>query len=151
MSIAELKQHKKKLDWILGSVCKNVMPQVLDTTVEFKTHVDVDTLEADISTSLDTVCVSGCLTKFASVVEREVKSSAKKSLLLEVFMKYDLVYDMFDGEDNVYEPDEVKLGKKRTGLFSRSISNICWNYTLKKVNSLEELELELLMSGYMHA
>lgn len=150
-SMAELKKHKKKLDEILDIACKDVLPDVTDRRLKFHAVVDIDMLEVRITTEVydDVHCIGGCPGRYASKLESMDMPAEKHDLMLEVFMKYDLLYDLFDGEAESFICESVHLDKKTTGMFQREMTVVGWDYTMKKVDSIEELELELMLAGFM--
>lgn len=155
MSRAELHQHAKKLDEILDVVCKDILPQAISAPIKFSVELDcrnggeayITGYSSDSSETFedDYFAWTTCDAALFNEVDHDLPAYDD---IISTALKYDLVYSLFDGVEKTYKVNDIHQEKKSiSGLMKTEVYAKDFNWSLKRVDSIEELELELGLAG----
>lgn len=155
MSRAELHQHAKKLDDILDVVCEDILPQAISAPVKFRVELNcrnggeayITGYSSDSSNAFeeDYFAWTTCVGDIFNEVGNDLPAHDD---IISTALKYELVYSLFDGEETTYKVNDLHQEKKSiSGLMKTEVYAKDFNWSLKRVDSIEELELELGLAG----
>lgn len=161
MSEAELKKHDKKLSMLLDTICSKVLPSLTDSRLKFYVDLATGVDEASVcyddsegslfeseTSSVALASMGSRMMEELDEAEEAGESEELVQLKEKVLLKYLLVFELFNGL-----PTELTLNDMRSEVrtsFGKSFVNEkSWTLELKLVDSLEELELELAVAGFL--
>lgn len=163
-SVRELQASKKKLDELLDTVCHDVLPAVTSEELKFRLEIHETSMNTTyVNIIADTPGSDECdaddgrlcfVSGYGDIIDRLKRSknhasmtAEERGLRAEVHTKCKLLYEIFSGEEHVLSLDCMNASRKSTSLFTSSVKSMTWRLALKRVDSLEELGLELALAG----
>ena len=155
MSRAELFKHSKKLDDILDVVCEDILPQAISAPIKFQVKVNCGNSGEAYITGYssdyydifeeDYFAWYTCVGDIFNKVGNDLPAHDD---IISTALKYELVYSLFDGVEMTYKVNGIHQEKKSiSGLMKTEVYAKEFNWSFKRVNSIEELELELGLAG----
>lgn len=163
MSEAELRKHDKKLSVLLDVTCSKVLPSMTDSRLKFYVYIDLSAGVDEASVCYDDsevslfesetsgVAVAGISSRMMEELDEARESGESEELVKlkkNVLLKCLLVFELFSGLQTELVLNDMRP-EARTSLGKSFVSEKSWTLELKRVGTLEELELELAVAGFL--
>lgn len=160
-SEAELEKHVKKLSMLLDAVCSKVLPSLTDSRLKFYVDLNAGVDEASVcyddregslfeteTSSVALASMGGGMMEELDEAEEAGESEELVELKEKVLLKCLLVFELFNGHQTELTLNDMR-SEVRNSLGKSFVNEKSWTLELKRVDSLEELELELAVAGFL--